>query len=41
MVKFARANGWAAYDGYDLGRLCEGVPWSPLQLLDWTDPANH
>jgi hypothetical protein len=41
MVRFARANGWVPYDGYYVGKLRDGIPWSRLQLLDWTDPANH
>jgi hypothetical protein len=41
MVDFARNNGWAAYNGYYVGNLRDGIPWSRLQLLDWNDPANH
>jgi hypothetical protein len=41
MVDFARNNGWAAYNGYYVGRLRDGIPWARLQVLDWNDAANH
>jgi hypothetical protein len=41
MVGFAAANGWTRYDGAYVGNLRNGVPWSRLQVLDWSDPANH
>jgi hypothetical protein len=40
-VEFAQANAWARYDGYYVGKLRDGVPWSRLQVLDWSDPANR
>jgi hypothetical protein len=41
MVEFAAANDWTRYDGAFVGNLRDGVPWSRLQVLDWSDPANH
>ena len=40
-VAFAKANGWVPYNGYYVGKLKEGVPWSRLQVLDWSDAANR
>jgi hypothetical protein len=41
MMDFARSNGWEIYNGYYVGHLRDGVPWSRLQVLEWNDPANH
>ncbi len=41
LLQFAQANAWARYDGYYVGNLRDGVPWSRLQVLDWSDPANR
>jgi len=41
MVTFAMANGWVSYAGSYVGYLRDGVPWSRLQVLDWSDPANR
>lgn len=41
MVGFAAANGWTRWNGAYVGNLRSRVPWSRLQVLDWSDPANR